>query len=37
MPVGEFAEVALCASQLGVRTIFGAGDLAFTKIVRCAS
>jgi len=31
MPVGEFAEVALCASQLGVRTIFGAGDLAFTK------
>jgi D-aminopeptidase len=31
VPVGEFAEVALCASQLGVRTIFGAGDLAFTK------
>jgi D-aminopeptidase len=31
MPVGEFAEVALCASQLGVRTIFGSGDLAFTK------
>lgn len=30
-PVGEFGEVALCASQLGVRTIFGAGDLAFTK------
>ena len=24
-------EVALCASQLGVRTIFGSGDLAFTK------
>jgi D-amino peptidase len=31
MPVGEFAEVALCASQLAVRTIFGSGDLAFTK------
>jgi D-amino peptidase len=30
-PVGEFGEVALCASQLGVRTIFGAGDLAFTQ------
>ena len=30
-PVGEFGEVALCASQLQVRTIFGAGDLAFTK------
>ena len=30
-PAGEFAEVALCASQLGVRTILGCGDLAFTK------
>ena len=30
-PVGEFGEMVLCASQLGVRTIFGAGDLAFTK------
>lgn len=30
-PVGEFGEMALCASQLGVRTIFGSGDLAFTK------
>ncbi|MFH1267751.1 MAG: M55 family metallopeptidase [Planctomycetota bacterium] len=30
-PVGEFGEVAFCASQLQVRTIFGAGDLAFTK------
>ena len=30
-PVGEFGEVALCASQLGVRVIFGSGDLAFTK------
>lgn len=31
LPVGEFGEVAFCASQLQVRTIFGAGDLAFTK------
>jgi len=31
LPVGEFGEVALCANQLGVRTIFGSGDLAFTK------
>lgn len=31
LPVGEFGEVALCASQLGVRVIFGSGDLAFTK------
>jgi D-amino peptidase len=30
-PVGEFGEVALCASQLGVRVILGSGDLAFTK------
>ena len=30
-PVGEFGEVAVCASQLGVRSIFGSGDLAFTK------
>lgn len=30
-PVGEFGEVVVCASQLGVRTIFGSGDLAFTK------
>lgn len=30
-PVGEFGEMVLCASQLGVRTIFGSGDLAFTK------
>ncbi len=33
-PVGEFGEMAACASQLGVRTIFGAGDLAFTKEAR---
>lgn len=31
VPVGEFGEMVLCASQLGVRTIFGSGDLAFTK------
>jgi len=30
-PVGEFGEMALCATQLGVRVIFGAGDMAFTK------
>lgn len=30
-PVGEFGEMVLCASQLGTRTIFGAGDLAFTR------
>ena len=29
--VGEFGEIAFCASQLGMPTIFGAGDLAFTK------
>ncbi|MCX6898795.1 MAG: M55 family metallopeptidase [Verrucomicrobia bacterium] len=33
-PVGEFGEMALCAAQLGVRYIFGAGDLAFTKEAR---
>ena len=30
-PMGEFGECAVCASQLGLRTIFGSGDLAFTK------
>lgn len=30
-PVGEFGEMALCAAQLGVRVIFGSGDLAFAK------
>jgi D-amino peptidase len=30
-PVGEFGEMALCATQLGVRVIFGSGDLAFTR------
>jgi D-amino peptidase len=29
--VGEFGEVALCANELGVRTIFGSGDVAFTR------
>ena len=28
--IGEFGQVAMCASQLGVRAIFGSGDLAFT-------
>jgi len=29
--IGEFGQFALCASEVGVRAIFGAGDLAFTK------
>jgi len=29
--VGEFGQMALCSAQLGVRVIFGSGDLAFTK------
>ena len=29
--IGEFGDLVMCASQLGVRTIFGSGDLAFTK------
>jgi D-amino peptidase len=29
--VGEFGQLAMCASELGVRSIFGAGDEAFTK------
>ena len=28
--VGEFGQFAMCASELGVRAIFGAGDYAFT-------
>ncbi|MEW6357391.1 MAG: M55 family metallopeptidase [Planctomycetota bacterium] len=32
--IGEFGQLALCASQLGVRVIFGSGDLAFTKEVQ---
>jgi D-amino peptidase len=29
--IGEFGQLAMCASELGIRSIFGAGDLAFTK------
>ncbi len=29
--VGEFGQMALCGASLGVRSIFGAGDEAFTK------
>jgi len=29
--VGEFGEFAMCASELGVRSIFGSGDEAFTR------
>lgn len=29
--IGEFGQLAMCASELGVRTIFGSGDEAFTK------
>ncbi len=29
--IGEFGQMALCAAELGVRPIFGSGDLAFTK------
>lgn len=28
-PVGEFGQLAMCASELGVRSIFGSGDRAF--------
>ena len=31
LSVGEFGEIVLCASELGIRTVFGCGDLAFTK------
>lgn len=42
--IGEFGQLAMCASELGVPAFFGAGDLAFTKeaaalapgIVTCA-
>jgi len=30
-PVGEFGEGTLCATQLGIRSIFASGDLALTK------
>jgi D-amino peptidase len=29
--IGEFGQLALCAGELGIRAIFGAGDLAFTR------
>ena len=29
--IGEFGQLAMCASELGVRTIFGSGDEAFAK------
>ncbi len=29
--VGEFGQLSMCASELGVRSIFGSGDLAFCK------
>ena len=29
--IGEFGQLAMCASEMGVRTIFGSGDEAFTK------
>mgnify|MGYP001065930415 CR=1 FL=1 len=29
--IGEFGQFTMCASELGVRAIFGAGDEAFTK------
>ncbi len=32
--IGEFGQLAMCASELGVRSIFGSGDLAFTKEAR---
>jgi D-amino peptidase len=32
--IGEFGQLALCASELGVRSIFGSGDHAFTQEAR---
>jgi len=29
--IGEFGQLVMCASELGIRTIFGSGDLALTK------
>lgn len=29
--IGEFGQLVMCASELGIRTIFGSGDEAFTK------
>jgi D-aminopeptidase len=32
--IGEFGQMAMCASELGVRVLFGSGDEAFTKEAR---
>ncbi|MFC1714059.1 M55 family metallopeptidase [Candidatus Poribacteria bacterium] len=29
--IGEFGQLSMCASEIGVRTIFGSGDKAFTE------
>jgi len=29
--IGEFGQMAMCAAELGIPSIFGSGDLAFTK------
>jgi len=34
LSIGEFAQVALCAQELGIVPIFGSGDLAFTEEAR---
>ncbi len=31
LAIGEFGELAMCASELGVRAIFGSGDEAFCR------
>src|SRR5207245_9767510 len=31
LSIGEFGQMVMCASELGVRAIFGAGDEAFTR------
>jgi len=33
-PIGEFGQFAMCASELGVRSIFGSGDQAFAEEAR---
>ncbi|MBI3946382.1 MAG: M55 family metallopeptidase [Armatimonadetes bacterium] len=32
--IGEFGQIAMCASELGVRAIFGSGDAAFAQEAR---
>lgn len=34
IPLGEFGQLAMCASELGVRSIFASGDLAFCNEAR---